>query len=122
MLIGTLAGLLVLDPLAGMAVGGLVGTGFGALSGSMADYGINDQFIKNLVKTIQGLLGTQRSTPDKVLRKSSRSSLGSSRHSSRMSKGAASRRSALPRPAGAPVRGRLRRDGVGWVFWVWLID
>ena len=50
MMIGTLAGLLVLNPLAGMAVGGLAGAGFGALSGSMADYGINDEFIKTLRK------------------------------------------------------------------------
>ena len=47
MLIGALAGLLVLNPLAGMAVGGLAGAGFGALSGSMVDYGIDDEFIKN---------------------------------------------------------------------------
>src|SRR5262244_3372133 len=48
MLIGALAGLLVLNPLAGMALGGLAGAGFGALSGSMSDYGINDEFIKSL--------------------------------------------------------------------------
>src|SRR5215813_14508745 len=53
MLIGALAGLLVLNPLAGIAVGGLAGAGFGALSGSMADYGINDQFIKDVGKTIR---------------------------------------------------------------------
>ena len=52
MLIGALAGLLVLNPLAGMVVGGLSGAGFGALSGKMADYGINDDFIKNLGNTI----------------------------------------------------------------------
>src|SRR5215472_1800663 len=72
MLIGALAGLLVLNPLAGMAVGGLAGAGFGALSGSMADYGINDDFIKNLGKTIPRgssalFLLIRRSTPDKVL-------------------------------------------------------
>ena len=72
MLIGALAGLLVLNPLAGMAVGGLAGAGFGALSGSMADYGINDQFIKKLGKTIPKgssalFLLIKRSTPDKVL-------------------------------------------------------
>src|SRR5262249_23836587 len=49
MLIGALA---VLNPLAGMAVGGLAGAGFGALSGSTADYGINDAFIKNPGKAI----------------------------------------------------------------------
>ena len=72
MLIGALAGLLVLNPLAGMAVGGLAGAGFGALSGSMADYGINDEFIKHLGKTIPKgtsalFLLIRRSTPDKVL-------------------------------------------------------
>src|SRR5215813_3444074 len=72
MLIGALAGLLVLNPLAGMAMGGLAGAGFGALSGSMVDYGINDQFIKKLGKTIPKgssalFLLIKRSTPDKVL-------------------------------------------------------
>lgn len=72
MLIGALAGLLVLNPLAGMAVGGLAGAGFGALSGSLADYGINDEFIKNLGNTIPPgssalFMLVRRSTPDKVL-------------------------------------------------------
>jgi uncharacterized membrane protein len=72
MLIGALAGLLVLNPLAGIAVGGLAGAGFGALSGSMADYGINDQFIQDLGRTIPKgssalFLLIRRSTPDKVL-------------------------------------------------------
>ena len=72
MLIGALAGLLLLNPLAGMAAGGLAGAGFGALSGSLADYGINDQFIKNLGKTIPKgssalFMLIKRSTPDKVL-------------------------------------------------------
>jgi uncharacterized membrane protein len=72
MLIGALAGLLLLNPLAGMAVGGLAGAGFGALSGSLADYGINDDFVKNLGKTIPRgssalFMLIRRSTPDKVL-------------------------------------------------------
>jgi uncharacterized membrane protein len=72
MLIGALAGLLFLNPLAGMAVGGLAGAGFGGLSGSMADYGINDEFIKGLGKTIPKgssalFVLVRRSTPDKVL-------------------------------------------------------
>jgi uncharacterized membrane protein len=72
MLIGALAGLLVLNPLAGMTLGGLAGAGFGAFSGSMADYGINDEFIQNLGKTISKgssalFLLIKRSTPDKVL-------------------------------------------------------
>jgi len=72
MLIGALAGLLVLNPLAGMVVGGLSGAGFGALSGRMADYGINDDFIKNLGETIPKgssalFILVRSSTPDKVL-------------------------------------------------------
>jgi uncharacterized membrane protein len=72
MLIGALAGLLVLNPLAGMAVGGMAGAGFGALSGRMADYGINDEFIKSLGNTIPKdssalFLLIKSSTPDKVL-------------------------------------------------------
>jgi uncharacterized membrane protein len=72
MMIGALAGLLMLNPLAGMAVGGIAGAGFGALSGSMADYGINDEFIKTLGKTIPKgssalFMLIKRSTPDKVL-------------------------------------------------------
>ena len=71
-LIGALAGLLVLNPLAGMAVGGLAGAGFGALSGSMLDHGINDDFVKNLGKTIPKgssalFVLVKHPTPDKVL-------------------------------------------------------
>ena len=71
-LIGALAGLLLLNPLAGMAAGGLAGAGMGALSGSLADYGINDEFIKNLGKTIpkgsSALFALiKSSTPDKGL-------------------------------------------------------
>jgi len=72
MLVGALTGLLLLNPLAGMAVGGLTGMGVGAVSGSLADYGINDDFIKNLGKTIPKgssalFMLIKRSTPDKVL-------------------------------------------------------
>jgi uncharacterized membrane protein len=72
MFIGALAGLLVLNPLAGLAIGGLAGAGFGALSGSLTDYGINDDFIESLGKTIPRgssalFLLIRRSTPDKVL-------------------------------------------------------
>lgn len=72
MLIGALAGLLILNPLAGMAVGGLAGASFGALSGSLADYGINDDFIKTIGKTIPKgssalFVLVKKSTPDKVL-------------------------------------------------------
>lgn len=49
---GMLVGLLFLNPLAGLAIGGLAGAGAGALSGSLADYGIDDNFIKSLGETI----------------------------------------------------------------------
>jgi len=49
---GALVGLLFLNPLAGMAIGAAAGAGAGALSGSLADYGINDDFVKNLGETI----------------------------------------------------------------------
>ena len=72
MLVGALAGLLILNPLAGMAVGGVAGGGMGAISGSFADYGIDDTFIRQLGETIPEnssalfLLG-RSSTPDKVI-------------------------------------------------------
>ena len=49
---GGLVGLLFLNPLAGMAVGALVGAGAGAVSGSLADYGISNDFVKQLGETI----------------------------------------------------------------------
>ncbi|HEV7929569.1 MAG TPA: DUF1269 domain-containing protein, partial [Nitrosospira sp.] len=38
--------------LAGFVLGGAIGAGAGALSGSLVDYGINDDFIKSLGETI----------------------------------------------------------------------
>ncbi|SCX22232.1 MULTISPECIES: DUF1269 domain-containing protein [Agrobacterium] len=49
---GGLIGLLFLNPLAGLAIGGVVGAGTGALAGSLSDYGIDDDFIKSLGETI----------------------------------------------------------------------
>ena len=49
---GTLVGLLFLNPLAGMVIGAAAGAGSGALSGSLVDYGINDDFIRQLSATI----------------------------------------------------------------------
>jgi uncharacterized membrane protein len=49
---GMLVGLLFLNPLAGMAIGAGAGAGAGALSGSLMDYGINDDFVKQLAETI----------------------------------------------------------------------
>ena len=69
---GTLVGILFLNPLAGMAMGMVAGAGAGALSGSLVDFGINDDFVKKLGKTIpsasSALFVLVRSvTEDKVL-------------------------------------------------------
>lgn len=69
---GTLVGLLFLNPLAGMAIGGVVGAGTGALSGSLIDYGINDDFIKDIGKTLTPntsaiFLLIRKAQPEKVL-------------------------------------------------------
>lgn len=50
---GSLIGLLFLNPLAGMAIGGAIGAGTGALSGSLVDYGINDDFIRDVGQTLK---------------------------------------------------------------------
>lgn len=49
---GMLFGLLFLNPLAGMAIGAVAGAGAGAMSGSLADYGIRDDFVKQIAGTI----------------------------------------------------------------------
>jgi uncharacterized membrane protein len=49
---GAIVGLLFLNPLAGMAIGAITGAGVGALSGSLSDYGISDDFVKKLGDTI----------------------------------------------------------------------
>lgn len=72
LLLGGLVGLLFLNPLVGMAIGGITGAGFGALSGSLADYGIQDDFIRKIGETIpegsSALFVLFRSvTEDKVL-------------------------------------------------------
>jgi uncharacterized membrane protein len=69
---GALVGLLFLNPLAGMAIGAITGAGVGALSGSLRDYGIRDDFVKKLGDTIppksSALFVLFRSaTEDKVL-------------------------------------------------------
>jgi uncharacterized membrane protein len=51
-LFGAIVGLLFLNPLAGMAIGAITGAGFGAVAGSLSDYGIPDDFIKKLGETI----------------------------------------------------------------------
>src|SRR3954454_5857535 len=50
---GSLVGLLFLNPLLGAAAGAAFGAGAGALSGKLADYGINDGFIRSIGETLQ---------------------------------------------------------------------
>ncbi|MCX8999847.1 DUF1269 domain-containing protein [Rhizobiaceae bacterium BDR2-2] len=69
---GALVGLLFLNPLAGLAIGGLAGAGAGALSGSLTDYGIDDKFIKSLGETIPNnssalFVLVRKAQPEKVL-------------------------------------------------------
>ena len=71
---GTLIGLLFLNPLAGMALGAGFGAASGALAGKLSDYGIPDDFIKELGGTIKPnssalFLLVQKVTADKVLPK-----------------------------------------------------
>jgi len=69
---GTLVGLLFLNPLAGFVLGGAFGVGAGALSGSLTDYGINDDFIKSIAQTIPNnssalFILVRKAQPEKVL-------------------------------------------------------
>lgn len=69
---GTLVGLLFLNPFAGFVLGGAIGVGAGALSGSLSDYGINDDFIKSLGETIPVnssalFILVRKAQPEKVL-------------------------------------------------------
>jgi uncharacterized membrane protein len=74
---GSLVGLLFLNPLAGFALGGIIGAGTGALSGQLSDYGINDDFIRSLAKTLQPghsalFVLVRKAQPEKVLAELSR--------------------------------------------------
>jgi len=65
---GLLIGTLFHNPLAGAAIG----AGAGALSGKLADLGINDKFMKDLGETLKPgtsalFVLVRKSTPDKVL-------------------------------------------------------
>ncbi len=69
---GTLVGVLFMNPLAGMVIGAAVGAGSGALSGSLADFGIDDDFVKKLGETITPgssalFVLVKSATEDKVL-------------------------------------------------------
>ena len=65
---GTLIGMIFLNPLLGLAVGASAG----AVSGALADVGVNDQFMKDLAATLQPnssalFVLVRKATPDKVL-------------------------------------------------------
>ncbi|MBX6740464.1 MAG: DUF1269 domain-containing protein, partial [Acetobacteraceae bacterium] len=74
---GSLVGLLFLNPLLGLAAGAALGAGAGALSGSLADYGINDDFIRSIGNTLQPnssalFVLVRKVQPEKVLAELSR--------------------------------------------------
>lgn len=69
---GTLLGVLFLNPLAGLLTGGVLGAGLGAISGKLSDFGIDDDFIRQVGEVVQpgtsALFVLVRSaTPDKLL-------------------------------------------------------
>ncbi|MDA5193283.1 DUF1269 domain-containing protein [Govanella unica] len=69
---GMLVGLLFLNPLAGLAIGGVIGSGAGALAGALSDYGIDDHFIHSLADTLKPdssalFLLVRKAQPEKVL-------------------------------------------------------
>ncbi len=69
---GLLLGALVLQPIAGAAIGAGVGAGSGAIVGGLSDYGIDDNFIRQLGQTLtpnsSAIFVLVRSvTPDKVI-------------------------------------------------------
>ena len=50
---GALIGLLFMQPLLGMAAGAVLGAASGAIAGKVADFGISDQFMKDLAGKLQ---------------------------------------------------------------------
>src|SRR3954451_18329775 len=69
---GTLVGLLFLNPLLGAAAGAAFGVGAGALSGKLADYGIDDNFIRSIADHLKPdtsalFLLIRKVQPEKVL-------------------------------------------------------
>ncbi|WP_173930966.1 DUF1269 domain-containing protein [Chelativorans sp. Marseille-P2723] len=68
---GALVGLLFLNPMLGLISGGILGAGAGALSGRLADYGINDDFIRSIGETLKAgnsalFLLVRKVQPEKV--------------------------------------------------------
>jgi uncharacterized membrane protein len=71
-LMGTLVGILFMNPLAGLIGGGLYGAWSGAMKGRLIDYGINDAFIKSLGSTIEPsssavFLMVRKAVEDKIM-------------------------------------------------------
>lgn len=71
-LLGTLVGMVFMNPMAGFLLGGMFGMGAGALAGSLSDYGISDDFIKSLAETIPAnssalFILVRKSQPDRIL-------------------------------------------------------
>lgn len=69
---GAVVGLIFLNPIAGFLLGGVIGAGTGAVSGSLSDYGINDDFIRSLGETIPAnssalFILARKVQPEKVL-------------------------------------------------------
>ena len=69
---GTLVGILFLNPLVGFALGTLVGASTGALAGALTDYGIPDDFVRELAQTLKPdssaiFILERKMQPEKVL-------------------------------------------------------
>lgn len=74
---GSLVGLLFLNPLLGLVTGAAFGAGSGALAGKLADYGINDDFIRGIGETLKPnssalFVLVRKAQPEKVLSEMSR--------------------------------------------------
>lgn len=72
-LFGTFIGLLFFDPLGGLALGGAIGAGTGALSGRLLDFEISDDFIRQVGQSLGPnssalFLLVRRVKPEKVLK------------------------------------------------------
>src|SRR6185312_7835784 len=75
---GSLVGLLFLNPLLGLATGAAFGAGAGALSGKLADYGIDDNFIRSVADHLKPntsalFLLVRKVQPERVLSELSQS-------------------------------------------------
>jgi uncharacterized membrane protein len=74
---GSLVGLLFLNPLVGLATGTMLGAGTGALAGALTDYGIDDNFVRDLASTLKPnssalFILVRKMQPEKVLNELSR--------------------------------------------------